>query len=1018
MSDQITHEQVPPGFTPFCHLRQQNGMITDVAWSRDGRMLAIADSNNTIRICSADHGETIWKTEPLFTEVRMAWSPDGKTLAIGCGDTTIRLFNVETGKFCDQIFQGHSDWVWNLEYSPDGRFLASNSRDKTIRLWNTTTGKLHQTLEVDDYGLFKHSLVWSPDSQKFISADFGKLLLWDSNTGGLEGIIEGEKGEKGVVHSLAISPDQCYLAVASNASVQIWDLQTSQLICILEGHAKTIECISFSYDGRLLASQDLDETILIWRCDIWEKVAVVSDQDHMCDRGLAFNPIAPLLVTVNNHGMRLSIWNIDIDFLLNASDGFESVRYRNAKVVLVGDTGVGKSGLGTVLAGYEFQPTFSTHGRYVWSLEVTQHQSEDDIEESREILLWDLAGQAEFRLIHQLSLDDTSVALVLFDASSPTDPFKGVTFWNKALRQTKGSGNLIKYLVAARIDVSPLQVTDDRINEFASRLGFDGVFRTSALTGEGINELLQQIKQAIEWEKRPFTVSERLFKQMKDFIVNQKQNGHVLKTVLEIGNQFKIIHSKQGFNASDFRVAIESVEAHDLVKILSFGDYVLLQPEVLDNYASAMARAAREQPDGLGFLDEQAAREGQFNFGSLERLAEEDDERVILQSVVELFITKKLAILDRGQLVFPSQFNRELPEYPNLQGSTVCYTFEGALLNAYATLVVRLYHSEAFKLDSLWKNAAIFLPYGFRDESKRCGFLLEELNEAMGQMTVFFGLDVPDETKVLFLKYIHEHLRRKSLDNKVKRERLYRCPSCYKDVKDREAVKFRLEQRLSTIRCAYCDENINLKDLIEETFGENDEFQKQVRQLDDTIEENLDNASKETILKGEVTTIVAKAGQIFRLVLNDDNGIDGEIEFKNHLREASGERIYVQLKSGGSYLKKNRDGNLTFYIEKYRHIEYWLSQPCDVYLIVRHSDEKIYWMNITEYLNRRPDPKPQTIVFPREEFTVAAVKELRQIKIKEAAKSLKPASRVNSEDSIQETSKFEEKPVQLKLFED
>jgi hypothetical protein len=51
------------------------------------------------------------------------------------------------------------------------------------------------------------------------------------------------------------------------------------------------------------------------------------------------------------------------------------------------------------------------------------------------------------------------------------------------------------------------------------------------------------------------------------------------------------------------------VEAHGLIQVLSFGDYVLLQAELLDNYASAMARAAREQPDGLGFLDEQAARE-------------------------------------------------------------------------------------------------------------------------------------------------------------------------------------------------------------------------------------------------------------------------------------------------------------------------------------------------------------------------------------------------------------------------
>jgi small GTP-binding protein len=138
----------------------------------------------------------------------------------------------------------------------------------------------------------------------------------------------------------------------------------------------------------------------------------------------------------------IRVWNLDINVLLNAALGFETVRYRNAKVVLVGDTGVGKSGLGTVLAGEQFKPTASTHGRHVWSLGATPCKK-DGLEETREIILWDLAGQVEFRLIHQLSLDQTSVALVLFDGSSPTDPFKGVAFWNKALRQAKGSEHLV-----------------------------------------------------------------------------------------------------------------------------------------------------------------------------------------------------------------------------------------------------------------------------------------------------------------------------------------------------------------------------------------------------------------------------------------------------------------------------------------------------------------------------------------------------------------------------------------------
>jgi hypothetical protein len=110
--------------------------------------------------------------------------------------------------------------------------------------------------------------------------------------------------------------------------------------------------------------------------------------------------------------------------------------------------------------------------------------------------------------------------------------------------------------------------------------------------------------------------------------------------------------------------------------------------------------------------------------------------------------------------------------------------------------------------------------------------------------------------------------------------------------------------------------------------------------MDDQIDEHLDNASKRMILEGEVLALVGKAKQIFRLIPNDDWGIDGEIEFKNKKGQASGERIYVQLKSGNSYLKTNKKGVCTFYISDERHIEYWLSQPCDVYLIplLSHSE--------------------------------------------------------------------------------
>ena len=95
----------------------------------------------------------------------------------------------------------------------------------------------------------------------------------------------------------------------------------------------------------------------------------------------------------------------------------------------------------------------------------------------RETLLWDLAGQPGYRLIHQLHLSEVAVALVVFDARSDVDPLSGVRYWNCALTQTGRSKDSEptsrrKFLVVARCDRGGVALSNERLNELASELGF------------------------------------------------------------------------------------------------------------------------------------------------------------------------------------------------------------------------------------------------------------------------------------------------------------------------------------------------------------------------------------------------------------------------------------------------------------------------------------------------------------------------------------------------------------------
>jgi GTPase SAR1 family protein len=85
--------------------------------------------------------------------------------------------------------------------------------------------------------------------------------------------------------------------------------------------------------------------------------------------------------------------------------------------VLVGESSVGKSGLALRLAEDRFEDQVSTHGMRLWSMppEKLSPAMAAPSGERREVVIWDLGGQDEYRLVHQLFLHDTTLALMLLD---------------------------------------------------------------------------------------------------------------------------------------------------------------------------------------------------------------------------------------------------------------------------------------------------------------------------------------------------------------------------------------------------------------------------------------------------------------------------------------------------------------------------------------------------------------------------------------------------------------------------
>ena len=132
---------------------------------------------------------------------------------------------------------------------------------------------------------------------------------------------------------------------------------------------------------------------------------------------------------------------------------------------------------------------------------------------------------------------------------------------------------------------------------------------------------------------------------------------------------------------------------------------------------------------------------------------------------------------------------------------------------------------------------------------------------------------------------------------------------------------------------------------------------------------------------GEVISTVALADQISREFNVSDQGIDMEIEFNDDAHEATGAKLYLQLKSGDSYTRKRRsDGAEIFTLKKQHHAEYWMAQTFPVLLVIRNSEGEVRWMHVSAYLERESaDGKiVKQIVFEGERFDVMSVRRWRE----------------------------------------
>lgn len=243
------------------------GSVTDLEYSRDGKLLAVAAGEPGL------FGEALLYTAPegrvfrTFTGHRdslyaVALSADAKTLATASYDQTIKLWDVATNKELKTL-AGHNGAVYDLSFNPAGTILASCGADRTVKLWDVKTGARLDTFSQSTKELY--AVAFSPDGKHVVAggAD-NRIRLWTISPTAKENtnpLVITRFAHEGAVLKLAYSADgKTLVSSGEDKLVRLWNPATIMETRALEKQPDWVAGLGLTADGKTLVVGRMDGT--------------------------------------------------------------------------------------------------------------------------------------------------------------------------------------------------------------------------------------------------------------------------------------------------------------------------------------------------------------------------------------------------------------------------------------------------------------------------------------------------------------------------------------------------------------------------------------------------------------------------------------------------------------------------------------------------------------------------------------------------------------------------------------
>ncbi len=258
------------------------GELYSVAIDPKEKWLVTGGGDGSLVVWSLPSREKLHDFKKPHTDgiTRLAFSPNGRLLASASDDSTIKLWDATTFKELRKL-KGHSDGVYSLAFSRDSQYLASAGLDGKIGLWEveTDTRSLVAGHEPDAY-----TVAFSPDGKLLASGGRDRqIILWQLKSG-TPTRLRILSGHTNFVFSVTFSPDgQRLLSAGRDNVLRFWDVATGKRLNALLGHEDTVFGGVFSPDGGQIATVGADSTLRFWDAERGQHLLTLSLPAKMWD---------------------------------------------------------------------------------------------------------------------------------------------------------------------------------------------------------------------------------------------------------------------------------------------------------------------------------------------------------------------------------------------------------------------------------------------------------------------------------------------------------------------------------------------------------------------------------------------------------------------------------------------------------------------------------------------------------------------------------------------------------------